>query len=91
MSTSQAFFTPSPLCVMMNWELLSTINLDYRSLYLHFEDGVWICRNKVVMDIKEDFVETLHYCSPVTLEFCKNRNIFVRIMQNILRLFAPML
>ena len=71
--------------------VVGTINLDYRSLYLHFEDGVWICRNKVVMDIKEDFVETLHYCSPVTLEFCKNRNIFVRIMQNILRLFAPML
>ncbi len=36
--------------------VVGTINLDYRSLYLHFEDGVWICRNKVVMDIEETFV-----------------------------------
>ena len=71
--------------------VVGTINLDYRSLYLHFEDGVWIYKNKVIHDIKEDFIETLEYCHPVSLEFCQNRNITVRIMQNILRAFAPML
>lgn len=71
--------------------VVGTINLDYRSLYLHFEDGVWICGNDVIRDIKADFMETLDYCKPVDLEFCVNRNIIVRIMQNILRAFAPML
>ena len=68
-----------------------TINLDYRSLYLHFEDGVWIYKNKVVQDIKDDFTQTMEYCNPVELEFCLNRNIGVRMMQNIFRAFAPML
>ena len=71
--------------------VVGTINLDYRSLYLHFEDGVWIYKNKVVQDIKDDFTQTMEYCNPVELEFCLNRNIGVCIMQNIFRAFAPML
>ena len=35
--------------------------------------------------------DTLEYCNPVSLEFCRGRNIAVRAMQSILRLFAPML
>ena len=70
---------------------MGTINLDYRSLYLHFEDGVWMYRSDVIADIKKDFEETLNYCKPVTLQFCNGRNIAVRAMQNVLRLLAPML
>ncbi len=71
--------------------VVGTINLDYRSLYLHFEDGVWIYGNEVIWSMKEDFVQTLEYCHTVTLDSCKNRKIPVRIMQNVLRAFAPML
>lgn len=71
--------------------VVGTINLDYRSLYLHFEDGVWIYKNSVIHDIKRDFVETLDYCNPISLEFCRGRNVVVRAMQSVLRLFAPML
>lgn len=71
--------------------VVGTINLDYRSLYLHFEDGVWMYRNKVIRDILADFKETLDYCHPVDLEFCRNRNIVVRAIQSILRLMAPLL
>ncbi|MDO5799649.1 MAG: cardiolipin synthase [Eubacteriales bacterium] len=71
--------------------VVGTINLDYRSLYLHFENGVWFCKNKVVGDILQDFKETLNYCDPINIEFCKNRNILVRGFQSILRLFAPLL
>ena len=70
---------------------IGTVNLDYRSLYLHFEDGVWIYGNDVIWSMKEDFVQTLEDCHTVPLEFCKNRKIPVRIMQNVLRAFAPML
>lgn len=71
--------------------VVGTINLDYRSLYLHFEDGVWIYGNDVIWSMKEDFVQTLEDCHTVPLEFCKNRKIPVRVMQNVLRAFAPML
>ena len=71
--------------------VVGTINLDYRSLYLHFENGVWFYKNKVIQDILDDFNQTLKYCDPVSIDFCKNRNIVVRTFQSILRLFAPLL
>ena len=71
--------------------VVGTINLDYRSLYLHFEDGVWLYKNDVVLDIRDDFLETLEYCKNIDLEFCMRRNIAVRAMQNVLRVFAPLL
>ena len=71
--------------------VVGTINLDYRSLYLHFENGVWFYKNKAVADIFQDFKETLNYCDPINIEFCKNRNILVRGFQSILRLLAPLL
>ena len=71
--------------------VVGTINLDYRSLYLHFEDGVWMYKNDAIADIRDDFTETLKYCSPISLDFCKNRGYAVRVMQNVLRLLAPML
>lgn len=71
--------------------VVGTINLDYRSLYLHFEDGVWIYKNGVIQDIKKDFMETLEYCAPISLEFCKNRRLPVRVMQSVFRVVAPLL
>ena len=71
--------------------VVGTINLDYRSLYLHFEDGVWIYRNRVIQDIKDDFIQTMEYCRQIKPEFCLNRNIGLRIMQNIFRAFAPLM
>lgn len=71
--------------------VVGTINLDYRSLYLHFEDGVWMYRNQVIHDILEDFAETLEYCQPIDISFCKSRNIMIRAIQSVMRLLAPML
>lgn len=71
--------------------VVGTINMDYRSLYLHFEDGVWIYKNKVIADIRQDFLDTLDYCKPIDIEYCRHRNIVVRGIQSIMRLFAPML
>lgn len=71
--------------------VVGTINLDYRSLYLHFEDGVWFYKNDVVNDILQDFQETLNYCDPISIDFCKNRNIVIRGIQSIMRVFAPLL
>ncbi|MBQ1490509.1 MAG: cardiolipin synthase, partial [Blautia sp.] len=73
-----------------NCVVLGTINLDYRSLYLDLEDGVWLYDSPVVKDVKEDFLRTLQVCKEVTLEECLHKNVLVRTMQNMFRLFAPM-
>ena len=70
---------------------VGTINLDYRSLYLHFEDGVFIYDNPVVADIERDFQETLTRCHLVTLKEVQERPVRVKIEGQILRLFAPLM
>ena len=71
--------------------VVGTINLDYRSLYLHFEDGVWMYANPVVLDVKQDFMEALPYCREMDISFCRNQKLAVRAMQSLLRVVAPML
>lgn len=71
---------------------VGTFNLDYRSLYLHFEDGCWIYRSRAVMQVKQDALDSMRlYGEEMTLEFCRGRNIVVRALQSVLRLFSPML
>ena len=69
---------------------VGTINLDYRSLYLHFECGVQVYENKAVSQVKKDFLDTLEICHEVTAEEAK-KNFFVQIIQDILRMFAPLM
>lgn len=71
---------------------VGTFNLDYRSLYLHFENGCWMYKSRAVLQVKEDTLDTMHLCGEeMTLEFCRGRNIAVRALQSVLRLFSPML
>lgn len=69
---------------------VGTINLDYRSLYLHFECGVWLYESRVVRQVKEDFQNTLKVCHAVTPAECQ-RGPLIRLFQEILRLLAPLL
>lgn len=71
--------------------VVGTINMDYRSLYLHFENGVWMYGNQAVMDVKQDYIDTLDYCKKITITFCSGRKLPERMMQSVLRLCAPML
>ena len=70
---------------------VGSINLDYRSLYLHFECGVFIYRNPVVRDIEKDFQDTLAKCQKVTMTEVRNRSTFVKIYGHVLRLVAPLM
>lgn len=70
---------------------VGTINLDYRSLYLHFECATWMYQCRAVSQVKEDMVETFEISKEISLDMCRRQNIFRRGMQSILRLFAPML
>ena len=70
---------------------VGTINLDYRSLYHHFECGAFIYNNPVVWDIEKDFQETLKKCQRVTKEDLKKRNLLDKIAGKVLRLVAPLM
>lgn len=68
-----------------------TINLDYRSLYLHFECGAFIYNNSEIDRIERDFQQTLAKCHKVTLIEVKNRSLLTKISGQILRLIAPLM
>ncbi|MCI5492996.1 MAG: cardiolipin synthase [Lachnospiraceae bacterium] len=70
---------------------VGSINLDYRSLYLHFECGVFLYQSDAVMQVKKDMEETMAQSEQVTLEFCRHRALPIRLMQSVLRLLAPLL
>lgn len=67
---------------------IGTSNLDYRSLYLHFENNVLLYGCEALKNMEADFIETFTLCREVTASF---RSAPLRIWQCILRLFAPML
>lgn len=69
---------------------VGTINLDYRSLYHHFENGVLMYHTDCIADIKKDFDETMAKCEEVTEKY-KDRKQVIRISHCILRMFAPLL
>ncbi len=71
---------------------VGTINLDYRSLYHHFENGVFMYGCKAVDDIKKDFLDTFKVSKDVTDNYHEDRNTLSRrIGYSLLRLFAPLL
>lgn len=71
--------------------VVGTINLDFRSLYLHFECATWMYKTSSIADVKKDFLNTLEKCEEITLEKCQKVNLLVRIMRAFLRFFAPMM
>lgn len=72
------------------FSVIGTINLDYRSLVHHFENGVWLYDCECISDIKKDINDTLDKCIEITPDMLKT-NIFNRIFRALVRIFAPML
>lgn len=69
---------------------VGTINMDFRSLYLHFECGACLYDSSAVMDVKSDFIKTLDECIKITEQDCR-KNWFIRFLQIVFRLFAPLM
>ncbi len=70
---------------------VGTVNMDYRSMFLHFEDGVMLYDTPSVPDIKKDFLATQAVSQEVTLEECKASPLRKRILRGLLRVFAPLM
>ena len=70
---------------------VGTINFDYRSLYLHYECGVWLFRTESIWAIKRDYLNTLSSCQLVTAEDCRKVSLPRRLVRSVLRIFAPLM
>lgn len=71
--------------------IVGTINMDYRSFYLHYENGVWMSGEKVQAAIFKDFEQTFAASREITYEEWLNRPLHWKIIQPILNLFSTLL
>ena len=87
-------FTHAKLVVMDGVEaVVGTINLDYRSLYHHFEDAVWMVDAPCIRDIEQDFQHTLEQCRTVenTSASIWQKHYLLRATGMLLKVIAPLL
>ncbi len=68
---------------------IGTVNLDYRSLFLHFENNTLFYDSSVLDDLKRDFLATQELCRPIYPEQLKN-SLLHRMVDSILRILAPL-
>ena len=79
-------------CILADdiYGVVGTINLDYRSLYLHFECGVYLYKAKALATLKEDMLETFDVSHEVVLKDHHGKNFFFQLFLSVLRLLAPL-
>lgn len=68
-----------------------TINLDYRSLYHHFENGCFMADCAAVTEIREDMERTMVQSREVTEQYRSGQKAQLQLGQMFLRLFAELL
>ena len=73
------------------WCVVGTINMDYRSLYLHFECGVLLYGTDTVEDVRDDFIKTLRRCQIISLADCRRAPWYIKTGRALLRMFAPLM
>ena len=72
------------------YAICGTINLDYRSLFLHHECAVWMYKSSAIADMKASYMDTLSKCTEITPEAYR-RPWYIRLGQSLLRVFAPLM
>ncbi len=71
--------------------IVGTINMDYRSFYLHYECGLWMCNKEVIDVIKTDLLETMENSFQVSYMEWKNRPWQLKVCQPVLNLFSTLM
>lgn len=69
---------------------VGTVNMDYRSLFLHFECGVYLYNTDTVLSIKNDFIDTISKSNEITYNDVITGK-FKGIFEATLRVIAPLL
>ena len=71
--------------------VVGTINLDYRSLYHHFECASYLYEAPEIANIERDFQQTLTHCVRADYELLKNDPFLRKLIGPAMRIIAPLL
>lgn len=85
-------FIHSKVCLSDNrYAVVGTVNMDFRSLYLHFEDAVYLYGSPAVRQVAADFEETFPVCREMTYARCRHVHFYQRVIRTLLQVFSPLL
>ena len=70
--------------------VVGTINFDFRSLYLHFENACWFTHCDALQQLRTDFDDLFSICEDVSEQY-KNTSVVLRGWRCILRFFSPLM
>jgi cardiolipin synthase len=87
---SPGFIHAKTYLVDYEYALVGTVNLDYRSLVHHFENGVLMYKADVLNDVKSDILSVLEKSVEIKKSNIKN-TLFKRFISSLVRIFAPLL
>lgn len=73
-----------------NAAIVGTINMDYRSFYLHYENGVWMSGQSIQKKVRRDFEKIFQESKEISYEEWKNRPRRWKMVQPILNLFSTL-
>lgn len=71
--------------------VVGSINMDYRSLYHHFECATYMYGTRCIDDIKSDYKDTLAKCQQVTYESIKNDKWYIKLIGKVIKFVAPLI
>lgn len=71
--------------------IVGTINMDYRSFYLHYENGVWMSGRQIQNKVKKDFEKTFEDSKEITYQDWLNRPRTWKMVQPILNVFSTLM
>jgi len=71
--------------------VVGTINLDYRSLYLHHECAAYLYKVPAIRDIRADFQDTMGKSQEITIEDVRKRPFHARLTSALLKVLAPLM
>ena len=71
--------------------VVGTINLDYRSLYHHFECATYLYKTDCIPEIEADYQQTLEKCRCVTPETIRKEKLLTRIVGQTVKFLSPLM
>ncbi len=73
------------------YAFIGTANIDYRSLFLHFECGNFLIETDCIKKMNSDFIKTINESKEIEYEKWSKRSIFTKIKETILAIIAPLM
>ncbi len=71
--------------------IVGTCNFDFRSFYLHFENGVWMYKSKAVRQAQDSFFKALAASEKIEPDFFEDVPLKKQIVRSLLKVFSPLL